>query len=276
MNRLSREKQKRCIHALLEGCSIRSTERLTGVHRDTICRLLLRTGQHCDRLLEQHIQGFEPSLLQVDEAWTYVGKHDKRLRGAELLDPEIGSQFVFLALDDKTKLIPAHAVGKRSTDSASTLMLNLRRRIVGRPKIVTDAFGSYIPAVELAFGANADFSMLVKVVKNDSTPVREAYAAAHHVVRCDDVSIQGHIDPERVSTSFIERKNASLRLFVKRLNRLTLAYSKRLSHLRAAISLWVCWYNFGHQHRSLSGATPAIAAGVSRRFWTVGDLLPEW
>ena len=82
--------------------------------------------------------------------------------------------------------------------------------------------------------------------------------------------------PWRVSTSLIERKNASLRLFVKRLNRLTLAYSKKLVNLKAAISLWVCWYNFGHQHRSLSGATPAMAAGLSKRFWNVEDLLPDW
>ena len=137
MNRLPPQKQETAIHMLLEGCSIRSVERLTGIHRDTIMRLMVRAGRHCDELSRQHIRGFRPSVVEVDEAWSFVAKKDKRLTPK---DPEtVGSQWIFIAMDRDTKLVPAFALGKRNTEVAHRLMSRLQKRIVGRPKIVTDA-----------------------------------------------------------------------------------------------------------------------------------------
>ena len=96
MNRLPRSKQETVIHLLLEGCSLRSAARLTGVHRDTIARLMVRAGEHCDRVAEELIRDFQPSVLEIDEAWAYVGKKDKRI---QVEDPSaIGSQWIFIAM----------------------------------------------------------------------------------------------------------------------------------------------------------------------------------
>lgn len=277
MYRISREKQKLIIHSLLEGCSIRSTERLSGCHRDTVMRFMLRTAEHCERLTDEIIRGVEPKvLITCDEVWSYVAKKDKRLAGAEKFNPEIGSQYVFVGMDTVSKLILSHDVGKRTIEVATRFLWPLRKRTEGRLELVTDGFEGYIPAVAEVFGSrNIDYAQLIKVLTNGHTPVREGYAPADRFVRCDRVHIYGYIDPQRISTSLIERQNATVRLFVKRLNRLTLAFSKRLANLKAALTLHFFWYNFGRCHRTL-GMTPAIAAGVERRFWEVEDLLPDW
>ena len=273
MNRLPSSKQEQVIHTLLEGCSLRSTERLTGVHRDTIMRLMVRVGKHCENLMERHIQNVQTNLIACDEAWTYVGKKDKRLSPLEQSNPEIGSQFVFIAMDTETKLIPAFSVGKRTLGVALNLMGQLRQRVRGRAEIVTDGLDAYIDAVEQAFGSNVDFAQLVKTFQNGNTPIRETYAPAHRIVRCHPVQVQGHIDEWRVSTSLIERQNATLRTFVKRLHRMTLCFSKKLENLKAALSMHFCWYNFGRVHGSLR-CTPAMEAGMAGEVWEVGRLLP--
>ena len=137
MNRLSPQKQESAIHMLLEGCSIRSVERMTGIHRDIIMRLMVRARHHCDELSRKHIRGFRPSVVEIDEAWSYVAKKDKRLKSTD--SETVGSQWIFIAMDPDTKLIPAFALGKRTTEVAHRLMSRLQKRITGRPKIVTDA-----------------------------------------------------------------------------------------------------------------------------------------
>ena len=260
MNRLSPQKQETAIHMLLEGCSIRSVERMTGIHRDTIMRLMVRAGHHCDELSRQHIRGFRPSVVEVDEAWSFVAKKDKRVTSA---DPEtVGSQWIFIAMDRDSKLIPAFALGKRTTEVAHRLMRRLRKRITGRPKIVTDALEAYIAAVEFTFGADVDYTMMTKEFGNGTAWVKP-------------YPVMGRMDRKDVSTSKIERQNLTLRNFVRRLNRKTLCFSKKLENLRAALSLHFCWYNFGRIHRTLS-CTPAMEAGLAGSIWTVDRLLPNW
>src|SRR5262249_12530480 len=148
--------------ALLECTSVRGVERQTGVHRDTICRLAQRVGRHCYLLMDRELRNIEARLIQCDELWTYVGKHDKRLTAEEKKNDEIGSQFVFVAMDSATKLVPSFEVGKRTFATAHAFMYDLRRRLAGRPTIVTDGFSPYIDAVERTFGPGADFAQLVK------------------------------------------------------------------------------------------------------------------
>ena len=170
MNRLSPQKQETAIHMLLEGCSIRSTERMTGIHRDAIMRLMVRAGCHCDELSRQHIRGFRPSVVEVDEAWPFVAKKDKRLTSA---DPEtVGSQWIFIAMDRDPKLRPAFALGKRTTEVVHRLMSRLQKRITGRPRIVTDALDAYIDAVERVFGADVDYTQMTKEFGNGTAWVQ--------------------------------------------------------------------------------------------------------
>lgn len=84
--------------------------------------------------------------------------------------------------------------------------------------------------------------------------------------------VHGTPDPEHVSTSYIERQNLTVRMACCRFTRLTNAFSKKLDNLKAALALHFAWYNFVRIHRSLR-VTPAMAAGVTDRVWTLEDLL---
>ncbi len=260
MNLLPQPKQELVIHLLLEGSSIRSTERLTGVHRDTIMRLMVRAGLHCQELMNAHIRNLPPSVIEVDEAWSYVGKKDGHLSPAERSDPEVGSQWIFVAMCRESKLIPAFALGKRTTEVAEDLMGQLSRRLRGRPRMVTDAFGPYLQAVDRTFGSEVDYTMMTKEFRDGTAFVRS-------------LRIQGKLPDEEVSTSGIERQNLTLRNFVRRLARKTICFSKKLENLRAALALHFCWYNFGRVHGTLR-CTPAMEAGLAGSVWEVDRLLP--
>ena len=236
MNRLPFSKQEQVIHLLLEGCSIRSVTRLTGVHRETIAKLLLRAGANCEVLMREHVHNFHSDLLEVDEAWTYVGKKDKALKPRERGSSELGSQWIFIAMCRKTKLIPAFAVGKRTVTVAALLMDQLSRRIEGRTRIVTDALEAYREAVETVFGSAVDYATMTKCFENGTSCVFP-------------VHVQGRIENDLVSTSLIERRNLTLRNFVRRLARRTICFSKKLENLKAALAIHFCWYNFCRIHR---------------------------
>ena len=261
MNCLSRSQQAKVIHLLLEGCSIRSTERLTGVHRDTIMRLMVRAGQHCGRLMNEHIRNVSPRVLEVDEAWSYVGKKDKHLKPFEKSTTDYGSQWVFIAMDRDTKLIPAFAVGRRTYSVAVDLMDQLSFRISGNTRIVTDALEAYEKAIKTIFESGVEYSTMTKRFEKGTSCIWPV-----HVV--------GKMDEDLVSTSLIERQNLTLRNFVRRMARKTLCFSKKLENLKAALSIHFCWYNFGRIHGTL-GCTPAMEAGLADSIWRVKRLLPN-
>ena len=162
MNRLSTEKKTAVIAALLEGSSVRSTERITGVHRDTICRLLVEIGNNCTGLLDSHIRNVRAQYVQADEIWCFVGKKDKHVRVDD--PPEYGNQWVFVAMDADTKLVPSFVVGKRTRETTYTFLLDLQKRLVdARFQLTTDGFHFYERGVEDVFGGTVDFAQLIKL-----------------------------------------------------------------------------------------------------------------
>ena len=273
MNRLPRDKQITIIKALTEGCSIRSIERMYDVHRDTVMRLMVRTGQHCMTIMDDVIRNVPAGVIQCDEIWTFVRKKDRRLNQLERHNPVIGSQYIFVAMDADTKLVPCYQVGKRIPEVANGFMLNLRERLVGRPTIITDGFDPYFEAVELAFGQNVRYAQLIKSVSEIRRPVREGYAPAQ-VVRCHKQSVYGHPDPALISTSLIERQNLTIRMSMRRLTRLCNGFSKKLDNLKAATALHFANYNFCRVHGSLR-ITPAMAAGIVSSIWGIEELLVD-
>src|SRR4030042_6689496 len=124
MNILKTEKQEMAIAALVEGSSIRSVERMTGIHRDTIMRLMVRVGQNCEKLLDSSMRNLTCKTLQVDEIWCYVGKKQRHLNKTDNFE-ELGDQWVFVALDADSKLIPSYIVGKRSLENAEAFLKDL-------------------------------------------------------------------------------------------------------------------------------------------------------
>ena len=202
----------------------------------------------------------------------------KRLTDQERGNPEIGSQYTFVAMDAETKLVPCYRVGKRIPMLALGLTVDLRDRIIGVPTIITDGFDPYLEAVERAFGDDCRFAQLIKtvgeIIKTVSEirrPVREGYIPAT-VVRCDKRPVTGYIPPRDIPTSLIERQNLTMRMSMRRLTRLTNAFSKKLDNLKAAVALHFAHYNFCRVHKSLR-MTPALAAGVTDTLWEIGDLL---
>ncbi len=273
MNRLPKIKQIQVINALVEGCSIRSIERMYDVHRDTIMRLMVRTGDHCMSLMDDLMQDIPAGTYQCDEIWTFVSKKDKRLRPDERNSAEIGSQFIFIAMEAETKLIPSWQIGKRVPEIAYGLMVDLADRMNGgRPTIITDGYGPYLDAVDAAFGVNVDFAQLVKVVSEIRKPAQEGYMPAT-VVRCYKMVVTGRPPRRQISTSLIERQNLTVRMSMRRLTRLTNAFSKKLDNLKAATALHFAHYNLCRIHKTIR-VTPAMAAGISDSIWEPADLIP--
>ena len=272
MNVLKQEKKLAVISALVEGNSIRSTERMTGVHRDTIMRLLVSVGDKCSAILDQHLKGFHSKLIQLDEIWTYVGKHERRLTGEEKLNPELGDQYVFVALDAETKLVPNYLVGKRDGETALRFMMDLQERLQGngRIQLTSDGFRAYIDAVEQAFGSEVYYAQLVKLYSAENPgPGRYSPPRVSEVV---STVINGNPNPTLISTSYVERQNLTMRMAIRRFTRLTNAFSKKLANLKAALALHFAYYNFVRIHKTLR-VTPAMAAGVTDKLWNLEELL---
>ena len=261
----------RALHCLLEGCSLRSTERLTGLNRNTIMRLLLVAGERSARLMDARMQNLKPRYLEIDEIWTWVGKKQKRVRSG---DPEeFGSQWVFVAIDAETKLIPSFHIGQRLRGDTTKFMWDLYNRIEGRTQITTDGLHHYHGAIPMCFGLDADFAQLTKMFGDYGqfdTP--DARYSPPRITGVISKVRTGNPDPEHISTSFVERQNLTMRMAMRRFTRLTNAFSKKLSHLKAAVALHFAFYNFCRVHGSLR-VTPAMEAGLTDHVWSIAELL---
>lgn len=269
MNILPIEKQIQVVNALVEGCSIRSTARMVDVEHKTVMRVLLRVGQHCQDVLNSKMWNVKSRLLQVDELWTFVAKKEKRLRQDDNAFV-MGDQYIFIALDAETKLIPSYFVGKRNADSAYLFMHDLQARLAHRVQLTTDGFKPYLTAVEDAFGADVDYAMLVKIFSGDESS-RERYSPSD-IVEARPVPVCGNPQLRHISTSYIERQNLTIRMQLRRFTRLTNAFSKKLENLKAALGLHFAWYNLVRVHSTLR-VTPAMQAGLTDHVWTFAELL---
>ena len=270
MNVLPIEKQAQILNSLVEGCSVRSTARLVGVEHKTVLRVLLRAGERCQRLLDEKMRNIRSNFIQVDEMHGFVQVRQKNLNPTRHDEMTMGEQYVFIAIDSETKLIPSFVVGKRNAENAYWLMRDLESRLASRVQITTDGFRPYVNAVDDTFGANVDYAMLVKVYGGDEAN-RERYSPSE-IVDAVPTVLTGNPKPYRISTSHIERQNLTVRMQLRRFTRLTNAFSKKLDNMKAALSLHFAWYNFCRIHSTLR-ITPAMAAGITDSVWGLESLL---
>jgi IS1 family transposase len=261
-NVLEKSKQAAIIGGLAEGSSIRSLERITGVHRDTIMRLGVRVGKGCQSLLDAKMRDLPCRHLQLDEIWGFIGKKERHLCHDD--NPQLGDVWTFCAIDSDTKLVPSFKVGKRTSATANAFLSDIAGRMRNRVQISTDALPSYVSAVEQAFGTGVDYAQIVKVFESE--------AADAEVIGMNKTTYMGRPDMRLASTSHVERLNGTTRLHMRRLTRLTYAFSKKFENFEAAVGLHFAYYNFVKRHNTLR-ATPAMAAGIERDFWTVTDLV---
>ena len=267
--RIPLQQAVQAIKCLVEGCSIRSTSRLTGLEKKTVLRLLVLVGKKAERILDSKVRDVDCQLIQADEIWTFVQKKQKRLKAK---DPyEYGDQYTFVALDPSSKLVVSFVVGKRDGITTQELIDDLKDRVSGKFQLSTDAFTPYVEAVETTFGSDIDYAQVHKIYHADTERIREGYRPPR-VIGIKAATVQGAPDLDLVSTSHVERNNLSIRMSMRRLTRLTNAFSKKLRNLKAAAALHFCFYNFCRVHSSIS-VTPAMEAGITDHVWTVEELL---
>lgn len=269
MNRLNLDRRTQIVSALVEGNSIRSTERMTGVHRDTIMRLLVEVGTGCAEIMDEKMRELPCRRVQVDEIWSYVGKKQRHVK-PEDDKARVGDQWTFVAIDADTKLVPAFRVGKRTWSDATIFMKDLSSRMANRVQLSTDGLAAYADAVERAFGADVDYGQAVKFY--EAEPVGAGRYSPPKVVDMERSVIAGNPDEAHISTSIIERQNLTMRMSMRRFTRLTNGFSKKLENMKAAVSLHFAHYNFVRQHKTLR-MTPAMAAGVDVGMWNLHELV---
>ena len=269
MNRLSLARRTQVISALVEGNSIRSTERMTDTHRDTIMRLMVEVGTGCAKFADAQMRNLDCRRIQCDEIWTFCRM--KQARIPKFTDrTKVGDQWTFVAIDPETKLVPTYRVGKRTRETAVAFMTDLSERLSNRVQISSDSLRSYVDAVERAFGADVDYGQIVKFY--DAEPIGPGRYAPPRVTGAERTVIAGNPDQAHISTSHVERQNLTMRMSMRRFTRLTNAFSKKFENLQAAVALHFAHYNLVRLHKTLR-VTPAMAANVTDRVWSLEELV---
>jgi IS1 family transposase len=269
MNTLTNEERIRVVAALVEGNSIRSTSRMTGVARNTITKLLIDLGIACMRFHDEYVRNVRVKRLQCDEIWAYVGAKAKNVSPAK---KEIGwgDVWTWVGIDADTKLVVSYLIGGRGADWAMDFMQDCASRIKGRVQITTDGHRAYLEAVEGAFGMDVDYAQLQKIYGN-SLETEARYSPAT-CIGCDMKVVSGNPDPKHVSTSYVERQNLTMRMHMRRFTRLTNGFSKKLDNHAYAVALHFMYCNFVKIHSTLR-VTPAVEAGLSDHVWDMAELI---
>jgi len=272
MNVLKPETRVRIIAALTEGCSIRATERLTDVHRDTIMRLGIRVGQGCERLHDSMFRNLNVSLVELDELWSYIGAKQAHRK------PEhpgyFGDCYTWTALDAVNKAILAYRVGDRSRRDCAEFVWDLRTRLLNQVQITSDGYAPYPNAIRASFGYDVDFATIEKIFASnapESEKAQHRYSPGR-VIGTEKEVVFGNPDPEKISTSHVERQNLTIRMQVRRFTRLTNGFSKRIANHAAAFALFVGHYNLCRVHETIR-CTPAVALRVTDHIWSIGELV---
>jgi len=271
MNRLQSWERAQIIRCLVEGNSIRSTVRITGYAKNTVTKLLVDIGKACAAYQDEALNDLPASRIECDEIWSFVGMKAKSIPEERRGEDGIGDAWTWTALDPDTKLMCTWLVGDRSPEDAEAFMADLASRLANRVQITTDGFPAYVSAIAAAFGSKVDYAMLVKEYGSDP---KEERRFSPPVVLAETVRvIEGAPNPEKISTSYVERSNLTMRMGMRRMTRLTNGFSKKTENLAAAVALHFMYYNFARPHKTLgTKITPAMAAGISTHLWTVDDV----
>jgi IS1 family transposase len=268
MNRLPQNKQIAVVKALVEGCSIRATVRITGVAKNTVIKLLIDLGAACEAYQVERLVNLPCKRIQVDEIWSFVGAKQKQVnQGAH----GVGDVWTWTAICADTKLVPSWLVGDRGLDTAKRFVSDLAGRLASRVQVTSDGHKCYVDAVEGAFGSEVDFAQLVKQYgeNRDCGEVRYSPAVCTGAKK---VPVTGNPDPAHISTSYVERQNLTMRMSMRRFTRLTNAFSKKVENHAAGVALHFMYYNFCRIHQTLR-VTPAMAAGVTDHVWEIGEVV---
>jgi len=266
--RVEREKIAQVIRLLCESSGIRSAQRITGLHQETILKILKVAGRLSARYMCDKVRGVRSPVIQVDEMHSIV--HTKQYNTTP--GPEAkkhGNQFTFLSICRDTRLIVNTLTGPRTTANAVIFLRRLRERAAGRFQLCTDAWNVYRgsrSAVRSVFGKEVDHVTEQKVFWKPSEFLPRELT---RLIRTPRI---GQPDVALASTAHVERLNLTLRQFNRRLARCTLGFSKKLLNLRYSVSLFAWHYNFARKHGTL-GTSPGVASDIRPDIMSVFELL---
>lgn len=252
---------------------MRAITRLTGVSINTVSKLLADAGEAAAAYHDEHVRGVRAARIQCDEIWSFVYAKEKNVPTAKGAPAGARNAWTWKALDADSKLIVSWVIGDRNSMTALYLMDDVRDRLTNRVQLTTDGLSAYLEAVEAAFGPEIDYAMLVKLYGGSKGEQPERRYSPAECIGTRKKVIQGNPDPVKISTSYVERSNLSLRMGVRRFTRLTNAFSKRVEMHAAHIALYFLHYNFCRIHKTLR-VTPAMEAGLDTTVrdwaWIVG------
>lgn len=260
--RLPMDKALSCLHLLVEGCSLRTTARITGVQHNTIMALLLLAGERCERLLEERIRNVPVKDVQCDELWSFIAMKQKTKDRLGKEDDKLGDAYTFVAIERSTKLVLAWHLGRRTAEDTLEFAEKLARATADRRfQISTDGFSAYRDALVLHLGAKKiDFAQIIKDF--DASGETETQKTV----------VMGNPDPALICTSHVERQNLTIRMMMRRFTRKTNGFSKKWLNLKAGLALHFAYYNFCRVHLSLR-VTPAMESGIANHIWSLEELL---
>jgi IS1 family transposase len=273
MNRLSTEKRAQVLSMLVEGNSVRATSRMAGVAINTVQKLILDVGEAAAAYHDEHLRDLPCKTIEADEIWSFVGSKQKNIPADRVGDPNYGDVWTWTALDADSKLIVSWYVGGRAFEDCMAFMEDLKARLAGRIQLSTDGHQAYVAPVGLTFRQDIDWAQIQKTYRADHSGERRYSPQV-----CTGVKkriLKGDPDPDRISTSYVERQNLTMRMGMRRFTRLTNGFSKKLDNHMAAIALHFLHYNFARPHTTLADPyprTPAMAAGVADHVWTLTEI----
>ncbi len=270
MNKLPISKRVQIISALVEGNSMRAVSRMADVSINTVTKLLEDVGAACLDYQDEHLRNLPCKRVQCDEAWAFCYAKQKNVATAKAAPEDAGDVWTWVAMCADTKIVACWHVGDRNAGAAHEFMQDLAGRLRNRVQLTTDGHGAYLNAVEGAFGLDVDYAMLVK--RYGEEPAAEKRYSPAVCVGATKQRIVGNPKAGHISTSYVERQNLTMRMHMRRFTRLTNAFSRKVENLAHAVSLHYMFYNFVRIHKTLR-ITPAMAAGVTKKLWTVQDIV---
>jgi transposase-like protein/IS1 family transposase len=269
---LPQERIVLALRLMVEGNSLRSTQRISGLDVNTLMKILVKAGNKCERVMANRVRNVTVRDVECDEVWAFVAKKEGHKKPDEQSNEGIGDAYCFVAMERHSKLVLNFALGRRNQPTTDAFVEGLRDAIrpTGNFQITTDGFAPYKSAITTTLGHRADFAQLIKVYRA-SQDGEKRYSPAE-VESVEVVPVIGQPDPDRICTSIVERQNLTIRMQMRRLTRLTNAFSKKWENLWAAYCLHFAYYNFCRIHKSLR-VTPAMQAGLADHVWEIAELL---
>jgi IS1 family transposase len=271
MNKLSTERRTQIVSALVEGASINSVCRMTGVSNNTVLKLLADLGKACAEYQDRTLRNLSSKRIQCDEIWSFCYAKEKNLPEEMKNKFGFGDVWTWTAIDADSKLIISWLVGERSASYAKKFIDDLATRLTHRVQVTTDGHKPYIRAIDNAFGSDVDYAILEKLY---SAPPSEG-ATRYSPANCCGTrthNITGNPDPDHISTSYAERQNLTMRMHMRRFTRLTNAFSKKVQNHIHSVAMYMMFYNFCRIHKTLR-VTPAMEAGVADHVWSIEEMV---